>query len=258
MMTMFPSGTLNGDRMVIAHSPSFSNWGLQYLDSSDKFHFLSNGTSVMTVDLGNQKVGIGTKTPTSALEVGGQVTITGGAPGLGKVLTSDANGLASWTTPGATPWSVSGNNIFNTNTANVGIGTTTPSVKLDVKSASSFTAKFNGGSNMYMGIFENDLYRGYIGSFAGNAADVDFGTTNLDPAAAEARALVELKAVGYTDPFALARMWARVGDRDRTMRWLLAADRDESGSMRLDVQDEFDFMRGYPPFDSLSKRVAPR
>ncbi len=121
-------------------------------------------------------VGIGTNTPTSALEVAGQVTITGGTPGVGKVLTSDANGLASWTTPGATPWSVSGNNIFNTNTANVGIGTTTPSVKLDVNSTSAYTARFNGGSSMYIGIFENNLYRGYIGSYAGNAADVDFGT----------------------------------------------------------------------------------
>ena len=176
MMNMFPSGLQNSDRMVLQHSPNFPTWGLQYQDTSDRFNFLAGGVGVMTVDLGNQRVGIGTKTPSSTLEVGGQVTITGGAPGLGKVLTSDANGLASWTTPGATPWSVSGNNIFNTNTANVGIGTNSPSVKLDVNSTSSYTARFNGGNSMYMGIFENNLYRGYIGSFAGNAADVDFGT----------------------------------------------------------------------------------
>ena len=41
-------------------------------------------------------VGIGTLTPEARLEVSGQVKITGGAPGAGKVLTSDANGLASW------------------------------------------------------------------------------------------------------------------------------------------------------------------
>jgi hypothetical protein len=29
---------------------------------------------------------------------------------------------------------------------------------------------------MYMGIFENDIYRGYWGSYAGNPEDVDFGT----------------------------------------------------------------------------------
>lgn len=46
-------------------------------------------------------VGIGTATPTAKLHVVGQVRITGGAPGAGKVLTSDASGLASWQTPSA-------------------------------------------------------------------------------------------------------------------------------------------------------------
>lgn len=59
---------------------------------------------------------------------------------------------------------------------NVGIGTTTPVVKLDVKSTTSTPAQFNGTTGMYIGLFENDIYRGYLGSFAGNAEDVDFGT----------------------------------------------------------------------------------
>jgi len=41
-------------------------------------------------------VGIGTATPGAKLEVNGQVKITGGSPGDGKVLTSDADGLATW------------------------------------------------------------------------------------------------------------------------------------------------------------------
>lgn len=44
-------------------------------------------------------VGIGTATPGAKLEVAGQVKITGGSPGAGKVLTSNAVGLATWTTP---------------------------------------------------------------------------------------------------------------------------------------------------------------
>lgn len=41
-------------------------------------------------------VGIGTTTPSTKLEVNGQVKITGGTPGVGKVLTSDGTGLATW------------------------------------------------------------------------------------------------------------------------------------------------------------------
>jgi hypothetical protein len=45
-------------------------------------------------------VGIGTTSPGAKLQVSGQVKITGGSPGAGKVLTSDANGLATWETSG--------------------------------------------------------------------------------------------------------------------------------------------------------------
>ena len=45
---------------------------------------------------GNGNVGIGTNNPGAKLEVAGQIKITGGTPGADKVLTSDANGLASW------------------------------------------------------------------------------------------------------------------------------------------------------------------
>ena len=60
---------------------------------------------------------------------------------------------------------------------NVGIGTTTPAAKLDVKSTvSSYIGQFNGIAPMYMGIYENDIYRGYWGSYSGNPEDIDFGT----------------------------------------------------------------------------------
>jgi hypothetical protein len=44
-------------------------------------------------------VGIGTSSPGAKLEINGQVKITGGSPAAGKVLTSDATGLATWNTP---------------------------------------------------------------------------------------------------------------------------------------------------------------
>ncbi len=111
------------------------------------------GTSVLAV-LGTGNVGIGTQSPSAKLEVNGQVKITGGAPGAGKVLTSDANGLATWEVPasgsglgngsaaGNTPywngtsWVVNSSNIYN-NGGNVAIGNTTAQHQLSVGAATT-------------------------------------------------------------------------------------------------------------------------
>ncbi|MBL7765029.1 MAG: collagen-like protein [Chitinophagaceae bacterium] len=66
-------------------------------------------------------------------------------------------------------------NVFD-NGSNVGIGTAVPAAKLDVKTTSNYVGQFNGAAPMYMGLFEADVYRGYLGSYSGAAEDVDFGT----------------------------------------------------------------------------------
>ncbi|MEE4177055.1 MAG: hypothetical protein V2I46_06045 [Bacteroides sp.] len=75
---------------------------------TDRLFSIGNGlnestrSNALTI-LKNGNTGIGIDNPENKLEVGGQVKITGGSPGKGKVLTSDANGLASWETiPDAT------------------------------------------------------------------------------------------------------------------------------------------------------------
>lgn len=95
-------------------------------------------------------IGIGTTNPGAKLEVAGQVKITGGSPGAGKVLTSDASGLASWApaggggggnlTGGGSPsyipkWSSAtalDNSAIYERSGKIGIGTTNPSVPLHV------------------------------------------------------------------------------------------------------------------------------
>ncbi len=161
----------------------------------------SNGT----VDVGSttkawrrgyftDSVKIGNIDFTGYLGLGGNLRIYNGSEGAGKVLTSDANGLATWTTlsslietdpkvgflaVNSVPrWNgaVLANSLITDNGINVGVGTTLPAAKLDVKTTSSYVAQFNGAAPMYMGLFENDVYRGYLGSYSGAAEDVDFGT----------------------------------------------------------------------------------
>ena len=47
-------------------------------------------------DLTTGNVGIGTSLPTSMLDINGQLRVRGGSPALGRILTSDASGLATW------------------------------------------------------------------------------------------------------------------------------------------------------------------
>jgi hypothetical protein len=65
-------------------------------------------------------------------------------------------------------------------TGKLGVGTTAPAAPFDLRSTSGLLARFNGGSQMFMGLYENSTQRGYIGSFAGNAQDVDFGTNTAN------------------------------------------------------------------------------
>jgi hypothetical protein len=103
-----------------------SQWHLNYFNGSvGKNIFSVYGDSKIAFD-GN--VGIGTATPSTKLEVAGQVKITGGAPGTGKILTSDATGLASWHNP---TWLRNNNHLYYTN-GNVAIGTSYPRYELTI------------------------------------------------------------------------------------------------------------------------------
>lgn len=66
--------------------------------------FTGNAFSVgkATLTVVNGKVGIGTVSPGASLDVSGNIKITDGTHGQGKVLTSDASGLASWQVPAST------------------------------------------------------------------------------------------------------------------------------------------------------------
>ena len=81
----------------IYNSGAYGLW----LQGTDRGNLATTYPIILQPNGGN--VGIGNTVPGAKLEVTGQVKITGGTPGAGKVLTSDAAGLATWTTPVSAP-----------------------------------------------------------------------------------------------------------------------------------------------------------
>jgi hypothetical protein len=164
LLNIFQSGTMNPDRMVITHSPAFSNWGLMYRDTDDSFHFLAGGTTVLRVGLGG---------PTA-------LQIPAGAA-AGRVLTSDASGNASWQAlpPSATVWAVSGTSIYNTNTGNVGIGTNAPAARLDILGGNWDTASTEGDLRIGDATYRLKIGVATGGGGAGHATIAAQGGVNL-------------------------------------------------------------------------------
>ena len=121
-------------------------------DSNDGNLFIVNNS-------GN--VGIGTTTPSSKLDVDGTVTMTGfkltTSPSAGYVLSSDANGVGTWTDVSSTagPWTLSGSNLYPDSTSyNVGIGTTAPSSTLEVVTSGAGTGSIKLRSSVYGGYID--------------------------------------------------------------------------------------------------------
>jgi len=92
-------------------------------------------------------------------------------PGTGRIIFSEGNN------PGGADLAATQTEVATIlNTGNVGIGTNNPVDRLSVNSAFANVARFDGAPGMFVGLYESGTYRGYIGSYSGNAADVDFGT----------------------------------------------------------------------------------
>jgi hypothetical protein len=102
------------------------------------------GTPLFTIR-GDGKVGVGLLAPDARLHVDGQIKISGGSPGLGKVLTSDANGLATWSMP--TAGGLTLNQAYNHGGAGAGRGITADAGAVHVSGVDGFlvTGTLNSG-----------------------------------------------------------------------------------------------------------------
>lgn len=116
--------------------------------ATDRLFVIGNGQSDgnrsdALVILKNGNTGFGTSTPDTTLHLVGKIKYVDGTEGTGKVLTSDANGVATWEgLAGGDIWTNSGNYIYaQTLTDSVGIGTSTPKERLEVE----------GGAHIHQG-----------------------------------------------------------------------------------------------------------
>jgi len=99
-----PLAYLNPNQGQITASSLATNGLVIGTDANAPIKFVTNSAGANNERMritGNGNVGIGTAAPAARLEVAGNVKVTDGTQGAGKVLTSDGNGLASWQMPGA-------------------------------------------------------------------------------------------------------------------------------------------------------------
>ncbi len=88
-LTLFP-GRQNDPNPFLSW---ITNDALRFVTFDDAIY---NGYQELMRIESSGNVGIGVDDPDAKLEINGQIKITGGSPGEGKVLTSDADGLGTW------------------------------------------------------------------------------------------------------------------------------------------------------------------
>jgi len=132
-------------------------------------NWLISGDNMYSVPIGN--IGIGTTSPGEKLEVLGNIKVSGLGNGL---IFSD--GTKQITVGGGSggsdnDWVVSGSNMFSIPTGNIGIGTTSPSEKLDVAGAANLNKGISAGIALKVNGSEALWYNGtyFSWGFGGTA-----------------------------------------------------------------------------------------
>jgi hypothetical protein len=150
MIYLFSSGTGNNPRMVLGHSPSFPDWGLQYEDAPDKWHFVAGGVRGVTIKpWGMPQIGIGTESPDRSLTVensgsaylnvkDGTREVLLGVDGTGGILSTMTNHDLVLRSGGNTT------RVWIKANGNVGINTDSPTHRLTIVDAGTNNLRIIG------------------------------------------------------------------------------------------------------------------
>ncbi|MCK4597432.1 hypothetical protein KAU04_05305, partial [bacterium] len=134
---------LEGENLLDLDNRYVNEEDLDHLDAAD-----GDPANAVCVDAAG-KVGIGTTSPLTELDVNGSVNAT--------TYFGDGSNLTGISGTPDGDWTINGNDIYH-ETGNVGIGTTTPTHPLDVNGNVNATAYYGDGSNLtgIAGTTDND------------------------------------------------------------------------------------------------------
>ena len=154
---LFNNATGNNNT-VLGFGADVSTGGLNNATAIGSNAVVTTNNAIQLGDAGVTQVfsGVGT----NATFISGGLQITGGAPGIGKVLTSDASGVATWQTPasGGGAWSLFGNSGTVDGVNFIGTTTNVP-----------FTIRVN---NQKAGRIDHLVQNVFFGYRAGNVSGV--------------------------------------------------------------------------------------
>lgn len=240
-------------------------------NSNHPLNFSTNNGSPQATLLVNGNFGIGTATPGTKLEVNGQIKIAGGVPGAGKILQSDASGLASWIDKSNSflPTGANGNTLRNNGTSwlavsnlyndgtNIGIGTTSPLEKLSVQTATNSVGITHSDGTIKLGTYVGGLGAGgYFGTISNHP--LYFYTNN---GAAQTTLLPNGNfGIGTTSPSAKLQVNGtfKLTDGTQGADRILTSDASGTAIWKSPVQKSLHvILNGSPVVPSLTPTAAP-
>ncbi|MCZ8197918.1 MAG: tail fiber domain-containing protein [Flavobacterium sp.] len=197
------------------------------IDTNDNDFIDASERSDALVILKNGNAGFGSSTPQERLHLVGNLRMVDGNQAIGKILTCDANGTATWQNPAVNAWGLIGNSgtnpianfigttdnqslAFRTNniervriltTGEFGIGTTAPSRKLQITENTPSTIngqlyiEQSGTGDAFMH-FGNTGARHFNMGLDTSAESFKISTATTAPGAVSASTLITLQSTG--------------------------------------------------------------
>jgi|GEM_PF-5419185 len=150
-----------------------------------KLDIFADTGAALVVEQG--KVGIGTLTPTEQLDVNGAVrigTTTSSNVGTIRFNGTDFQGYTGtgWTNFGAgsssSEWTISGSDIYNGNTGNVGVGTSTPAARLDVLTGGTYGLRSTNTGSGNFAVYGSSIGNNSTGVFG--QGGIGAGSTGVE------------------------------------------------------------------------------